>query len=181
MGSSVGGALALLMCLREPDRFSKLVLVDSAGLGRKLSLYVRLVSLPLLGQILESTRVGGTKYMLYNVFEDQSFVTDELLEDLYRSRKMPGAKEAVVRTVQETVNLFGVRSKWVLLDALKSLKVPLLLVWGDQDRILPVSQAYAAAEAAPDATLKVFDACGHWPHMERSPEFNELLLDFLLT
>ncbi len=179
IGNSIGGALALITALRYPDLVDGLVLVDSGGLGREVPLYVRLVSVPGLGELLESSKIGGTRFMLYNVFHDRSFVTQDLLNELYRCRQMPGAKEAVVRAVRNTVNLVGVRTQYVLVDALKSLDVPLMLVWGADDRILPVSHAYRAAEAAPQAQLEVYDGCGHWPHMERAADFNRAVVEFL--
>ena len=179
IGNSIGGALALITALRHPDLVDGLVLVDSGGLGREVPLYVRLVSVPGLGELLESSKVGGTRFMLYNVFHDRSFVTQDLLDELYRCRQMPGAKEAVVRAVRNTVNLMGVRTQYVLVDALKSLDLPLMLVGGAEDRILPVSHAYRAAEAAPHARLEVYDGCGHWPHMERAADFNRAVVEFL--
>ena len=179
IGNSVGGGLGLMMALRYPDKVSRLVLVDSVSLGREVSVYIRLVWVPVLGEVLESSRVGGPRFMLYKVFHDPSFVTQELLDELYRSRDMPGAKEAVVRAIRRGVNLRGIRSRYVLVDELKHLEVPLMVAWGAQDQILPVSHAYRASEAAPQAFLHVFDQCGHWPHMEKAPAFNSLVLKFL--
>ena len=179
IGSSVGGALALMTALRHPDLVSGLVLVDSASLGRELSLYIRLVSIPWLGEFLESSRVGGTKFMLYKVFHDPEFVTQELQEELHRSRNMPGAKEAVVRVIRNAVNLMGIRKQYVLVSELNRLAAPMMVVWGAQDQIIPVSHAYRASEAVPDARLHVFDQCGHWSHMEKASEFNSLAMDFL--
>ena len=61
IGSSVGGALGLMVTLKYPDLVSGLVLVGSAGLGKEISLYIRLVSLPILGLILESPKISGTQ------------------------------------------------------------------------------------------------------------------------
>ena len=179
IGNSVGGALGLLTALRFPDLASALVLVDSAGLGREVSIYLRLVTIPGLGEFLESSRVGGTEFMLQKVFHDRRFVTRELLDELYRSRKMPGAKEAVLRVIRNTVGLRGVHKQYVLVEQLKRLNVPLLVVWGAQDQIIPVSHAHRASQMAPNASVQVFDQCGHWPHMEKAPEFNRLVLEFL--
>ena len=118
VGNSVGGALGLMTALKYPELVSGLVLVDSASLGREISIYIRLVSVPLLGEVLESSRVGGTKFMLTKVFHDPRFATSELVDELYRSRQMRGAKEAVVRVIRRTVNLFGVRDEYVLVDQL---------------------------------------------------------------
>ena len=179
VGNSVGGSLALMMALHDPGRLSGLVLVDSASLGREVSLYLRLASVPWLGDLLESSRLGGTRFMLYRVFHDSSFVTQELVDELYRSRQAPGAKEAVVSVLRNTVSLRGVRREYVLADELARVQVPLMVVWGAQDRILPVSHAHRASESAPHARVEIFDECGHWPHMEKASRFNELVLEFL--
>ena len=179
IGSSVGGTLGLMMALEHPKLVSKLVLVDSPALGREVSVYLRLVSIPGLGELLESPKLGGTRLMLQNVFYDRAFVTPELLDELYRTREMPGAKEAVVRVIRNTVSLRGVRERYVLRDQLKRLESPLMVVWGAEDRIVPAAHAYEAGRAAPDALVRVFDRCGHWPHMEMASEFNAAVLGFL--
>ena len=168
-----------MMALRHADRVSRLVLVDSAGLGREISPYIRLVALPLVGNVLESSRVGGSKCMLYNVFWDEKFVTRELLDEALPSRQMTGAKEAVVRTIRRSVNLFGLRPQYIFARSLRDITSPLLVVWGAQDRIIPVVHARRAAQAAPGVRVEIFDKCGHWPHMEKAPAFNSLILDFL--
>ena len=179
IGNSVGGALGLMMALRFPDLVSGLVLVDSASLGREISTYVRLASLPFLGEFLERSKAGGARFILHGAFHDQSFATEELVEELHRSRRMPGAREAVVRVIRNTVNLRGVRKEYVLADQLKRLEVPTMVVWGAQDQVFPVSHAYRATERASNARLHVFEQCGHWAHMERAPAFNSLVLGFL--
>ena len=180
IGNSIGGALSLMLALKYPELVSCLVLASSAGLGKDVSIFVRLVSVPLLGDILESPKIGGTKLMLQNVFHDDRFVTQELLDELYRSRSMPGAKDAVLKVLRNTVNLWGVRDDYVFTQELKNLEMPVMLVWGEQDQIIPVSNGYMASEAAPNVQLEVFDGCGHWPHMEKSEAFNSLVSDFLL-
>ena len=179
IGNSVGGALAMMIAFRFPDLVSGLVLVGSAGLGREISLYIRLLSVPLLGTILESSKIGGPKLMLVNVFHDRSLATDELAEELYRSRRMPGAKEAVLRVIRNTVSIGGVRQHFVFTDSLKRLKVPVMVVWGAQDKIFPAEHAYRVSEAIEGAWVEVFDECGHWPHMEKADAFNSLVLRFL--
>ncbi len=179
VGNSVGGALGLMVALAHPNLVSGLILVGSAGLGKEISTYVKLVSVPLLGQLLESSKLGGTKFMLYNVFHDRSLVSPELLEELYRSRQMRGAKEAVVRVIHNTVNMRGVRDDFVLIDELKDLPMPTMVVWGAEDRIFPVSHAYRAADSSPQTVLKIFEECGHWPHMEKATAFNSAVTKFL--
>ena len=85
----------------------------------------------------------------------------------------------VVGSIRRAASLWGVRKAFVLVDQLAQLKPPLLLVWGAEDRIIPVAHAYEAVKAAPQAQLHVFDRCGHWPEMERASAFNALVSEFL--
>ena len=57
--------------------------------------------------------------------------------------------------------------------------MPTLLVWGRQDKIVPVKQAHHVAERYPAMEVRIFQECGHWPHMEQSEAFNEAALAFL--
>jgi 4,5:9,10-diseco-3-hydroxy-5,9,17-trioxoandrosta-1(10),2-diene-4-oate hydrolase len=66
-----------------------------------------------------------------------------------------------------------------ILERLEQIEAPTLVIWGNQDRILPVEQAHRAARELPDARLHVLDPCGHVPNIERAEEFNALVTDFL--
>lgn len=179
IGNSVGGSLALMMSLRYPNMISKTVLVNSSSLGKEINLYLRLISVPLLGSLLEGSGLKSTIRMLKNVFYDPSFITADLIDHLSRTRSSPGAKEAVVKVIRNSVNIGGVRDRYILSDRLQELKMPLLVIWGAQDRIFPVSHAYNAAATTNQVNIHVFEQCGHWPQMEKAEEFNSLVLKFL--
>ena len=179
IGNSVGGAIGMMLALGKPDLVSSLVLVGSASLGREVSFFMRLVSVPGLGELLAGPRVDWTGLMLRTVFYDRGFITQELTDEMGRTRRMPGAREAVLKAIRNGVDLGGVRKEYVLVDQLKRLDIPLMLVWGRQDRVLPVSHAYRAQEVVPNAQLHILDRCGHWPHMEKASEFNSLAMRFL--
>ncbi|MCH9039695.1 MAG: alpha/beta fold hydrolase [Chloroflexi bacterium] len=179
IGNSAGGALGMMMAIKYPDLVSSLVLVGSSGLGKEVPPFIRLLSLPFVGNILQSHRLGGTRQMLQSVFYDRSKASQDLVDEMHRIRSMPGAKEAVVRTLRRTVNLRGVRDEFVLSDRLSALGIPIMLVWGAQDTMFSVSHAYRTSKLMPAARLEIFDQCGHWPHMEKAEEFNTLALDFL--
>jgi pimeloyl-ACP methyl ester carboxylesterase len=59
--------------------------------------------------------------------------------------------------------------------------VPTLIVWGEDDSIIPVAHAHAAHEAIPGSRLELFEGVGHFPHVEAPERFVEVLLDFLAT
>ena len=77
------------------------------------------------------------------------------------------------------MNFRGVRPGYVLLDRLPELQPPLLIVWGAQDKVMPVAHAYAAARRRPDAQVVVLDRCGHWPQLEQAEQFNRVLHAYL--
>ena len=91
VGNSVGGAIGLRMALQSPVLVSALALVSSASLGREVSKYLGLASLPGIGGLLESRGVSGTRFMLKKVFRDPRFVQEALVDELWRTRQLPGA------------------------------------------------------------------------------------------
>ncbi|MGD0882490.1 MAG: alpha/beta fold hydrolase, partial [Acidimicrobiales bacterium] len=60
-------------------------------------------------------------------------------------------------------------------------EIPTLIIWGDQDTVIPVKHAYAAHEAIPGSRLEIIEGAGHFPHVERPDQFLEVLIDFLDT
>ena len=68
---------------------------------------------------------------------------------------------------------------WVFLNRLPELKPQTMIVWGDKDIYLPVSQAKRAHSLIPDCLLHIFPNCGHAPQREYTEEFNNLVLHFL--
>lgn len=69
--------------------------------------------------------------------------------------------------------------RWILLEHLKDIKCPVLIVWGQNDLYLPTSHAKKACELLPNAILKIFPFCHHAPHREKKEEFEKLIRDFL--
>ena len=69
--------------------------------------------------------------------------------------------------VRGAVGLRGVHRKWIMTEHLKHLKIPVLIVWGAQDRIIPIHHAYNAGRDAPRVKLCVLDQCGPYPKLRR--------------
>ena len=129
--------------------------------------------------MLEASNVRNTRALVNSIFYEPMPLNDGLVRELMRVRNLPGAKRAVLKAIRSSINLWGLKKKTEVLDQLRGLSIPLLIVWGEKDRILPVSHAYKAKEALPKAKVHVLERCGHWPQMERAEEFNSILLEFL--
>ena len=179
VGSSLGGGLCLLVAVDHPEIVSKLVLSSSGGVGREVSMILRLASLPWVGELMASGPVDGTQILLRKTFHDKRFASRELLDEFRRTNRLPGARNASLRIIRTHIGLWGVRRKSIVSGRLRRLAVPTLVFWGADDEIIPVKHAYRAARSLPFCDLHVFGNCGHWPHMERADDFNRLTLEFL--
>jgi len=182
-GNSMGGGVVLQFALMFPERVEKLVLVNSFGLGKHIDLFSRLAALPLIDRVswlLRPTR-QSVALVLKPVVYDSSIITDEWLERIYQLAVLPGALNALIKLAQTNLNMFGVRFEVFspIINQLSNITVPTLIIWGKQDPVLPVAHAYHAAQALANARLHIFERCGHFPQIEHSEEFNQLVLEFL--
>lgn len=178
-GISLGGGVSLFTALEHPEMVSKLVLCGSGALGREIAMVIRMASVPLVGELLLGGPLDNVGAMTRKCFYDKSLVPSEVVEELRRTNSLPGAVEAALTIIRRYIGLRGVRSPYVMTERLGELSMPTMLFWGADDEIIPVDHAHRAARLIPGAGLHVFERCGHWPQMERSEEFNELMLGFL--
>jgi len=182
VGNSMGGGAALQFALMFPQQLEKLVLVDSLGLGKEISLSLRLVTLPLVSRLLRPSRSMIASMLKHNVY-NSTLIPQEWIEIRYQVFVLPGRKKVLMKLARTNLGLFGVRSSvfYPIVDQLATITTPTLVIWGKQDRILPVAHAYIAAKGLPNARLHIFDPCGHHPHLERPTEFNALAVEFLAS
>jgi 4,5:9,10-diseco-3-hydroxy-5,9,17-trioxoandrosta-1(10),2-diene-4-oate hydrolase len=181
VGHSMGGGIALQLTLQFPEAVDKLVLVCSAGLGKEATLVLRITAVPLLGEILTRPSLNGTRRLLKEFVKDPAFLTDDFVDLSYRMAALPGAQQAVLKTLRSAGNLFGQYDDTYrpIVDNLESIQCPVLIVWGRQDRVLPVAHGQAAVSGLPNANLEILEDCGHLPMLEQTQKFNESILDFL--
>ncbi|MGH2886605.1 MAG: alpha/beta fold hydrolase [Solirubrobacteraceae bacterium] len=178
-GVSAGGLLCALAAARRPDLVSHLILISSAGLGRNISWGLRLVTLPGLDPFVGQPTPGSVRLALSQQIFDQSLVTDELVAALCEDRRAPGNRLALLRGLRSNISLLGVKRWRRHFRAVSRLAMPVLIVWGRQDKLIPVRHAYRGLRAISGARLKVFDRCGHLPPYERPQEFNRAVREFL--
>ena len=179
VGNSAGGLIAGLVALDHPQMVDRLVLVAAGGLGREVSWLLRLVSLPMAGELVY--RLGMIKKydIPKNLFYSPPAFLDQLWPEMARFNELPAARQAVLRGIRSSINLFGQKGERRILARLKDLKAPLMTIWGERDRIIPVSHAGAVHRELPESQVHIFADYGHWPQMEQADRFNALLIPFL--
>ncbi|MDP6349648.1 MAG: alpha/beta fold hydrolase [Chloroflexota bacterium] len=180
VGNSMGGGVVLATALDHPECVDRIVLSDSISLGRNVMFTMRLLTIPLVGELLLRNNVAAVRRMLAMLAVGPDWIWDGLLEETVEMGEEPGAQAFFLEALRWGVSLFsGFKERAVVLDELGDLAIPVQVIWGRQDPLFPLGDAEAAMPLFRDARLDVIDDCGHMPHMERPAEFNRLVVEFL--
>lgn len=183
VGQSLGGGVVMQLAYQHPELCERLVLVASGGLGREVSWVLRALTLPGAEYVMSPffprfARRAGEQVMRF--FRERGVRAPHIAEmwSAYASLTETPNRDAFLRTVRAVVDPGGQTVS--ALDRLYlSSTVPTLIVWGDQDDIIPVEHAYAAHELLPRSRLEIFEGAGHFLHVEHPLRFAELLRDFV--
>lgn len=180
IGNSMGGGVSLEFTRLYPDRVDKLVLVDSMGFGREISLGIRLITLPAIINLLRPGR-WMIPAMLRSNFYDGSQLPPEWIEFRYPIFAIPGSNRVILQLGRSNFNLGGVRAEVYqpTIDSLPQIRQQTLVIWGAEDRIIPVKHADIAAAGLPNCQLDIFPNCGHHPYLEYPERFDRSVLEFL--
>ena len=170
VGNSFGGALALSMAIKYPERINKLVLMGSMG-----------VSFPLtygLSQVWGYKPSEANMEELLELFTyDHSFATKELIKTRYESSIQPGFQESFSSLFpeprQKSVENMAANSAYI-----RNIPHETLIIHGREDRVIPLETSLKLFHLIDKAQLHLFGHCGHWTQIEHTEEFSSLLLNF---
>ncbi len=183
LGQSLGGGIALQFAYQYPERCDRLVLVDSGGLGREVSLLLRAFTLPgteYLMPLLFPPVVRNAGNSVSTWLHDRGIRAPSIAEQWrsYVSLTHRENREAFVHTLRAVVDPGGQTVS--ALDRLYLAEhLPTHIIWGARDRIIPVSHGYEAHAAMPGSTLEVFEDCGHYPQNEQPERFVRSVSTFI--
>lgn len=171
VGNSFGGALALALAVRHPQRVRRLVLMGSVGVPFELT--------PALDAVWGYTPSFENMRRMMDLFAyDRSLVSDELAELRYRASIRPGFQESYSRMFpvprQRSVDALCSED-----NAIRALPHPTLVIHGREDQVIPLATSLKLSSLIPNAQLHVFGKCGHWTQIEHAARFARLVGDFL--
>ena len=167
VGHSLGGAVAASLAARRPDCIASLTLIATAGLGPD-------INAAFIDGFIRAARRKDATEVLQLLVHDPALVSRTMVEDVLRYKRLDGVP-AALETIAHAW-FAGGRQTLDLVAAITALTMPVQVIWGRDDRIIPVAHAQALAARLP---VHILTQAGHLPHMEKSGEVNRLIRRFV--
>lgn len=165
VGHSLGGWIAASFALRSPEAVDNLVLMDSAGVWGEMQ------ELPI---DLHVSTLAHMREIFKHLFYDKTLISEALVEFAYTNHLERG-DGATIHNVLESLHSGRER----LDESIGGLRVPTLIIWGENDEIIPVEIGRRIQELVRGSSLEVIPQCGHLPELEKPSEFVRCVLQFL--
>ena len=163
VGHSMGGAVAAIFALKHPERCLSLTLIASAALGPEIdSDYIR--------GFVSAARRNDLRPQLEKLFADSRLITRQLVDDTLKYKRLDGV-EVALRTIASQFCPSD-RQAVILREQIGQLSMPVLVVWGSEDRILPGSHALNLPQPV---RTEVLPGQGHMVHMEAASKVNTVI------
>ena len=184
VGHSFGGGVAMQFAYQFPERTERLVLVAPGGVGPEVSAFIRAITLPGYHQAMGVLTLPGIRHAGTAGLRALAATGIPAARDLgeaariYDSFKDPHARAAIRHVVRAVVDLKG-QIVTMVDRAYLTQAMPILVVWGAEDRVIPVRHADNVRTIAPGAVVEVLPNSGHFPHRDHPQRFVKALNDFV--
>jgi pimeloyl-ACP methyl ester carboxylesterase len=186
VGHSLGGGVAMQFTYQFPERSQRLALVASGGLGSDLHGFLRAATLPgseVVIPLLANNRVLSAGRAVGRALDRLGLRLGTDALEIARGHASLGDSEtraAFVQTLRASIDPTGQRVRAT--DRLYlATQLPLLILWGARDRIIPVAHGRNAHDLVPGSRLEVFEGAGHFPHLDEPERFVATLEEWLAT
>lgn len=186
VGHSFGGGVAMQFAYQFPERTERMMLVASGGLGPEVTPAIRAITTPGFHQAMGLLTLPGVRHAgvagLRLASSSGLRATRDLAEvaEIFDSFKDPHARAAIRHVVSAVVDWKGqivtMADRAYLTDAM-----PMAVVWGRDDHVIPVRHASNAAALAPKARVEVIPNAGHFPHKDHPERFAKIVHDWVRT
>ncbi|WP_346386871.1 alpha/beta fold hydrolase [Nocardioides sp.] len=184
IGHSFGGGVAMQFAYQFPERTERMMLVSSGGLGPDVSAAIRAVTTPGFHQVMGLLTLPGVRHAgmagmraLSRTPWKATRDLDEVAE-IYDSFKDPYARAAIRHVVKAVVDWRG-QIVTMADRAYLTEEMPMAVVWGRDDMVIPVRHANNAAAMAPKARVEVIPNAGHFPHKDHPQRFAKIVHEFI--
>lgn len=166
VGHSLGGAISALVAAANPGLVKSVTLIAPAGLGSD-------ISGPFFDGFIGEVRAKKLRPFIEMLVADPAMVTGEMVEDVLKYKRLDGAQQALEAV--RNANFPGSVQKISIRDTLAGLKVPVQVIVGEGDRIIPADQSSGLS----GVERVVIPGAGHIPHLEKAADVNERIKAFV--
>jgi pimeloyl-ACP methyl ester carboxylesterase len=186
VGQSLGGGIAMQFAYQFLERCERLVLVNSGGLGREVTFYLRMLAVPGFEAIFPlvcAPPLRDAGNLIATWLGRAGIRSTPARQEIWRSYASLAdaeSRRAFFRSLRDVIDYEG-QAVNAVSRLYRAARLPTLIVWGAQDPFIPVSHAVAAREAIPGSRLEIFDGVGHYPHCEEPERFVAVLTDFITS
>ena len=184
VGHSFGGGVAMQFAYQFPERTERLILVGSGGLGPEVTPVIRAITTPGFEHLMAPLTLPGVRHVAAAAMRAlkrtgfKEFRDFDEVAAIYETFREYDARSAIAHVTRAVVDWRGqvvtMADRAYLTEAM-----PLCVIWGEEDRVIPVSHAALAAELAPGARVEVIANAGHFPHKDHPERFVRIVNDFV--
>ncbi len=177
VGHSMGAGTSIMFSIKHGKQVDMLVLIGSTGIPAELPARSKAFKLKGVAELLMSLRTDRIRRSNLGDYwiHDRESLTDEYYQKLVHCQKIEGSTEALLtilrkdffHTLEEEIRNLG------------QLDIPTLIIWGREDKTIPLSSAEEIHRLNPGSRLEILDNAGHLANFDRPEEFNELVISFL--
>jgi pimeloyl-ACP methyl ester carboxylesterase len=184
VGHSMGGAMALMLALDAPEHVERLVMIAPAGLGDHApwwwhAIAGRWINWPALLKLPNPVARPAVKAALRGFLEDRLVHDTRAMGEVIDHFVQLHGGPRELRHLIDTGRALMAGYTGTLLARSAALPVPVLMLWGAEDRLAPAAHAREFVQAVPHARVEVLDNCGHYPQLELPGRVNAALREFL--
>ena len=184
VGHSFGGGVAMQFAYQFPERTERMILVAPGGLGPEVTPFIRAVTVPGFHQLMGLATLPVVRHVgkagLRALSRSGVTALRDLAEvaEIYESFTDPRARAAIAHVVRSCVDTRG-QIVTMVDRAYLTQAMPMLVVWGSEDMVIPVLHAENVSRIAPGAVVEILPNSGHFPHKDHPDRFVKIVQDFV--
>ena len=183
VGNSLGGAIAIQVYLKymkenkADNPVKKMILINSAGYKQKIPDYISVLRVPIFNRIIQFLLPNetGVRMILKKVFYDDNKLKENVIKTYASYLETKGAKHSL----RKTANQMSIDNIEEVVKEYKKINIPTLIIWGEEDNIIPIHIAYKFLKDIKNSKLKIIGECGHAPQEEKPEAVIPLIEEFL--
>ena len=164
VGHSLGGGICLSIALNNMELISSIILISPIGFGEE-------IDYEFIEEFIKADSRKELKYQLEKLYFNNEILTRDLINEVLKFKRLDGTTEALQKIMNGSL-LLEKKQKEFLKDKISNLTCPITIIWGNDDKIIPVNHSKSLPK---DINIKLINEAGHMPHIEKPNEINTII------